>query len=126
MKNLIPGILTLSLLVWTFSVYGTPAVHDAPFGSWGLPGQSGEVLPGEGEDGDTTAFALAEPEQREALTQTEQESPITVGIKQTAEDKTPAWEYMLYGAAITLGIEVIGALVVAIVFWLKTTRRDGR
>lgn len=134
MKNLIDilvGILIVLVLSMVFSTHCTPAEYDSLFGNWGLSGQSGEVLPGEGEceDGDAKVFTLTEskaevePEQQKTSIETEQEFPITVNIERPIEDKTPPWEYMLYGAAITLATEVTALLIITIVFWLKTRKR---
>lgn len=128
MKNLIVSLLFLSALVMWFSLCGENIPHDYSFGNWAFPGQSGEPIPGEGEDGDTKAFTLAEPkvepEQQKTLIETEQEFPITVSIERPIESKTPVWEYILYGAAITLATEVTALLVIAIVFWLKSVLRS--
>ena len=120
MKNLIVAIFILSALVTGFSFGEIPA-GDFTKDHWGASGSNPGSQPGKGEAGEAEVFALEQSEKKNATPlqteETEQNSIFTVSVKQK-----PVWEYILYGVAITLAIQVIVLGIVAIILWIKSRK----
>lgn len=65
MKDVLLGILILAVLLVVFSRVDTRIEYEYPFGNWHIYGDSGEVIPGEGEQGDADVFSFGEPKEEQ-------------------------------------------------------------
>lgn len=129
MKHYLTAFLIVAVAVAWFSFYGDTAPYNFPpkqgWAFWGgtepIAGSffDGEEKAGAEEKADT--FTLEQSETKEAqppeTEETEQDGIFTVSVKQK-----PVWEYILYGVAITLFIEVVALGIVAIVLWIKSRK----
>lgn len=129
MKHYLIAFLIVAVVVAWFSLYGDIAPYNfPPKQGWAFWGGT-EPIVGAFFDGEEKAeadekadtFTLEQSEMKEAqpleTEKTEQDSIFTVSVKQT-----PVWEYILYGVAITLSIEVVALGIVAIVLWIKSRK----
>lgn len=129
MKHYLIAFIIVAVVVAWFSFYGdTTPYNFPPKQGWAFWGGT-EPIVGSFFDGEENAeadeksntFTLEQAETKEAqpleTEETEQESNFTVSVKQK-----PVWEYILYGVAITLSIEVVALGIVAIVLWIKSRK----
>ena len=89
MKNLIFAILFLSALTAYFSFYGEIVPSSRTGEGWAFfGGDSGDPIPGNGENGEVDVFSINSPHE---TTQTQQKSPISVTV--VYPDQEHAEEY---------------------------------
>lgn len=127
MKHYLTAFLIVAVFVAWFSFYGDTAPYNfPPKQGWAFWGGTQPIVGAffdgeENADGEADTFTLEQSETKEAqpmeAEETAKDSIFTVSVKQT-----PAWEYILYGVAITLSIEVAALGIVAIILWVKSRK----
>jgi hypothetical protein len=112
MKNLIFAILCLSALTVWFSFRGeiVPFERTQKEGWAFFGGTSGELTPGDGENGEVDVFSINSPQE---TTQTQQKSPISV----TVVEQMQTWRILWIGAAAGAVLaELLTAAVFAVLY----------
>lgn len=130
MKDMIAGILALTVLVWAFSC-GTPAPYEYPpkEGWTFFGGSDGDPIPQDGGEGKMDVFTLnsqkSESTEQKQTTEAQQQSPITVSVEQpTGEQTQTERDTFLCGvSAGALSVEIVMLLTIG-VYWLIS--RKGR
>lgn len=125
MKNLIISVLILSALTVVFSVNASTVDYEKPYGNWAyFGGNSGDPVPGEGEDGEANTFSILQAEtQPQDTTVAEETDRGEVFSISVAHAETPAAEYVLLGVAVTLIVEEIAAVITLCVLLMKNRKR---
>lgn len=124
MKNLIIAILILSALTAYFSFYGEIVPSSRTGEGWAFfGGDSGDPIPGNGENGEVDVFSINSPQE---TTQTQQETPISVTVVEQTVEKEQTHGMFFIGAMAGSLATQIGIICVFAILYLrdKYKRRD--